>query len=265
MTNLLWSGLKLYGCLLLTMQAVMGSLPDELFNVSMRLNIQYRQFRSKRRQYENITSNLFYIYELPDIYHMRWPDTREGKCHHLDFDDKHSANSGFGEVIDRTTGRFSTHQYSLFSNLYARLRHSNRRTLNPDDAGLYIIPYDITMDGYTQGNCSIDSQRECTHELAVNLLWFLSDSLYFRRHGGADHLLVWSMGQYSPYPLRGCDALMIQTCKLCSITSLWMDPWEKGSSSTLPPGAVSHFVSVPLPSTYHYIEGLSRPPWYVIS
>ena len=68
---------------------------------------------------------------------------------------------------------------------------------------------------------------------------------YFQRHDGADHVLLWSLGQYHPWPRAGCDLLMRDLCGRCTITCYWMDATK----------ADSRFVSVPFPSAYHWWDG----------
>mmetsp|Transcript_8715 Transcript_8715/g.12985 ORF Transcript_8715/g.12985 Transcript_8715/m.12985 type:complete len:91 (+) Transcript_8715:107-379(+) len=87
------------------------------------------------------------------------------------------------------------------------MKRSNRRTLDPEKANMFIIPYDMSLDGFV-GHDNCNNRRRCTPGMADALMKNLSESRYFRRHGGADHVFLWSLGQYHPWPYNNCDVIM---------------------------------------------------------
>jgi hypothetical protein len=74
---------------------------------------------------------------------------------------------------------------------------------------------------------------------------------YFARHQGADHVVMWSLGHYHPWPKNGCNVFMSEFCKHCAITCYWMDPTKKDN----------HFISMPFPSSYHSSDTMTDIPW----
>lgn len=78
---------------------------------------------------------------------------------------------------------------------------------------------------------------------------------YFDRHKGADHVVMWSLGHYHPWPKNGCNVFMSEFCKNCAITCYWMDPVKKDN----------HFISMPFPSSYHSSDAMIDIPWAIDS
>ena len=127
---------------------------------------------------------------------------------------------------------------------------SSRRTLDPSEASLFIIPYDLALDGYVNPiRCSM--RRSCTKGLAKKVEKIILSSPYWQKHRGADHVLLWSLGQYHPWPHERCDVLMREVCERCTITSYWMDATKQNN----------RFISVPFPSAYHYHDDIENLPW----
>ena len=100
---------------------------------------------------------LYYIYDLPEEYWWRWPKPGTDCSENGYVGHEHSINSGMGELLIPDDGLFLTWHFSLFSSLYNRMKRSKRRTRDPEKASLFIIPYDLGLDGYliAWGNISI--------------------------------------------------------------------------------------------------------------
>ena len=65
--------------------------------------------------------------------------------------------------------------------------------MDPEKATMFIIPYDLAMDGYINPDrCTL--RRSCTKGLVPRLEQNISASPYWQRHGGADHVMLWSLG-----------------------------------------------------------------------
>jgi hypothetical protein len=218
----------------------------------------------------------FYMYPLPEKYWWTWPlpqsnCSRHGQLSHLHSENMGKINNlyhflsffsdlsltwiGMGIPLDLKSGLFNTWHFSLFNSLFNRLRRSSRRTFNPEEASLFIIPYDLGMDGnFRQQDCL--KVHRCSPGYVQNLWKNITErSPYFNKFQGIDHVLLWSLGHYHPWPRNDCNVLMGNLCKLCGITCYWMDP-------VLPD---NHFVSIPFPSSYHWSEQMTDVPWKQIS
>ena len=55
--------------------------------------------------------------------------------------------TGLGTPADLDSGMMNTWHFSMFSSVFNRLKRSSRRTLNPEEAKLFFIPYDMGLDG----------------------------------------------------------------------------------------------------------------------
>ena len=65
-------------------------------------------------------------------------------------------NSGAGPIIDPLSGQFNTYMHNLYPLVYARLLRHPMRTLNPEEAKAYFIPYDISADAYNLAHTEIE-------------------------------------------------------------------------------------------------------------
>ncbi|RYG64523.1 hypothetical protein EON64_13805 [archaeon] len=206
----------------------------------------------------NITSSslsskqLFYIYELPEEFWWRWPrEGTEQACKENGYlGHEHAENSAIGRLLDADSGLFLTWHFSMFNSLYTRLRRSSRRTRDPSQASLFVIPYDLGLDGYMNPH-TCKNRMQCSPGLVGQLTRLLDNSTYFQRHRGADHVVLWSLGQYHPWPRAGCDLFMKEFCARCTLTCYWMDATK----------AENRFVSLPFPASYHWHPAIRRLPW----
>lgn len=154
-----------------------------------------------------------------------------------------------GNVLNLESGLMNTWHFSLFNSLFNRIRRSKHRTTNPNEASLFFIPYDFGMDGNFRKDCT--KVHRCSPGYVDNILNNISSQPYFTRFNGSDHVLLWSLGHYHPWPKNDCNILMSINCKNCAITCYWMDP-------TL---VNNHFISIPFPSSYHWNNKIIDQPW----
>ncbi len=197
---------------------------------------------------------LFYMYDLGEEFWWRWPNNGTEKlCEENGYlSHEHAKLSAIGRPIRPEDGLFLTWHFSMFNSLYNRYKRSSRRTKNPEEASMFIIPYDIGLDGYMNAeNCA--NRQECTGGLAEKLMRILSNSKYFKRYEGRDHVLLWSLGQYHPWPRGACENLMKVFCAKCSLSCYWMDKSK----------ANNRFISIPFPAAYHWWDGIKNLPWAV--
>lgn len=193
---------------------------------------------------------LFYMYDLPEEFWWSWPQD-SANCSNSDYvGQEHKAFSGMGELVVPDDGLFLTWHFSLFSSLYNRYKRSRLRTYDPEKASVFIIPYDLSLDGFVNPK-TCNWRRRCSQGRAKKLESILSGSKWFQRYQGKDHVVLWSLGQYNPYPLEYCDSFMMKFCKNCMFTCYWMDPLLVDN----------RFVSVPFPSAYHWHDSIVNLPW----
>lgn len=64
---------------------------------------------------------------------------------------------GLGNPFDVDSGMMNTWHFSMFSSIFNRLKRSSRRTMNPDEAKLFFIPYDMGLDGNVTVQCRVYS------------------------------------------------------------------------------------------------------------
>jgi hypothetical protein len=113
---------------------------------------------------------------------------------------EHTQLSAIGKPLRPDDGLFLTWHFSMFNSIYNRLKRSSRRTLDPDKADLFIIPYDIGLDGYLDPT-TCRNRRMCTIGMVGKLTKILDASKYFQRNQGSDHIILWSLGQVLTSPL----------------------------------------------------------------
>jgi len=196
------------------------------------------------------SEKLFYIYNLTEEFWWRWPKANADCSKTGYLGHEHAALSGMGPVLSKEDGLFLTWHFSLFNSMFNRMRRSKRRTFDPEKADMFIIPYDLGLDGYLDPNhCTL--RRGCTKGLVAKLQNFLLNSKYWQRYQGGDHVVLWSLGNYHPWPRNGCDIFMKDFCKKCTMTCYWMDPSVQEH----------RFISVPFPSAYHWWDGIKNLPW----
>ena len=194
-------------------------------------------------------TSLFYIYEWPASVVDSWPsDFTFTK--RLSFERQFEANHGVGRRVGDEQGVYHTHQYSLFRTFLARLRESTYRTLDPTQASLFFVPYDVGMDSTTRTSDGAMAQTHCPRGHEANTL--LANSTYFLRKKGRDHVVLHSINQMMMFYVEASCRRFYQLCYNC--IKLSIDTYsEKQYRELLSVGEMSHmWVSIPFPSNYHY-------------
>ena len=206
---------------------------------------------SSERAKPETKKRLFYMYDLPEVFWWRWPiegsdcgNSNGYISHH------HKENSGVGKLLSAADGLYFTWHGGMFSSLYTRFKRSKLRTFDPEKASIFIIPYDLGLDGYLDpGSCT--GRLNCTSGLVPTLLNTLNEQKYFKRNDGADHVVLWSLGQLHHWPTEKCNRFMKDYCRKCTITCYWMDSSKYEQ----------RFVSLPFSSSFHWWEGIKTLPW----
>lgn len=176
-------------------------------------------------------------------------------------------NNGAGVVIDHSHGAYHTDQYQLFPLLYHRAVSDPRRTLNPDEATTFIIPYDFANDCAYYKKCSKSLENVCFDfrkcPLAPDVELLLSESKYFQRNQGKDHLLVigmnYAMDHYIGKPK--CKRLLNGICRNC--TKLAIDDYSfmYGDDQGIKDRG-DYWHAIPFPADFHWTRYVKPPfPW----
>eukprot|EP00607_Mallomonas_marina_P003929 CAMPEP_0182436832 /NCGR_PEP_ID=MMETSP1167-20130531/83858_1 /TAXON_ID=2988 /ORGANISM="Mallomonas Sp, Strain CCMP3275" /LENGTH=478 /DNA_ID=CAMNT_0024629421 /DNA_START=97 /DNA_END=1533 /DNA_ORIENTATION=- len=219
------------------------------YNLSNNFTNSFNLTKSGNITFIDASNLLYYIYEMPPEFSWRWPKNGTDCVDSGYLSHEHAELAGYGRPILPENGLFLTWHFSLFNSLFNRMKRSRRRTLDPEKASLFLLPYDLGLDGFMNPD-TCATRRSCTPRLVKELEKTLRESPFFQRHAGADHAVLWSLGHYHPWP-RSCDTFMKHTCTRCTYTCYWMDP-------TIPN---NNFVSVPFPSGYHWWDGVRHVPW----
>jgi hypothetical protein len=146
-----------------------------------------------------------------------------------------------------------TWHHAMFSSLWNRLKRSSRRTRDPTQASLFIIPYDITVDTSYKPNCkrlNPEHKFPVTPVLAsVQLL--LNESIYFQRFNGADHLVLNSFRSFGlKKKTKRAPNFLLDMCKYCLKTCFYR--YRSHSD---------RFISIPYASSFHYHDTMDSLPW----
>lgn len=147
----------------------------------------------------------FFIYDWPDV--CTWLS-----CMGVE-------NYGAGKELSASNGVFDTYQYHLFNVIYARALQDPRRTLDPEEATSFFIPYDSQVDAMTftgkEGHLEVSwelgeaNQAPKVHDLLLS-------SPYFQRKKGKDHFMVVSWnGAMFMYILKPKAVPLFRLCNHC--------------------------------------------------
>lgn len=153
--------------------------------------------------------------------------------------------SGIGATVDLDLGLFHSWHHSLFSSMYNRLKRSEMRTLDPNEAKVFIIPYDISLDKRLSADCG--PKRGCTDNMLYIVENIFKTSKYFLRHQGNDHLVITSLGGPTDERCYQFSSL----CKNCIFTAYF----------TYPSATPHHTYSFPFPSFFHHNINTNTLPW----
>eukprot|EP01038_Epipyxis_sp_PR26KG_P009225 gene9225-12438_t len=154
-----------------------------------------------------------------------------------------------GKFIDQDNSLYHTHQYFLFKIFYYRAKESIYRTVDPNEADIFFIPYDIGLDSCTRISDGALAKTNCPK---INkIISLLESSTYFSRNYGHDHFLIHSINQMMLfYITKPC----VELYKLCfNCTKFSIDSYPKGVYDYLDQNSfmTNKWISIPFPSDYH--------------
>jgi hypothetical protein len=142
-----------------------------------------------------------YIYNWSSEIINRWP--RGYRHKRLSTEAKFQTNNGAGPVVDLPHALYHTHQYSVFTLFYERLKATGSAeindkkdksfviTSNPEEAEAFFIPYDIGMDASTRDTDGALTATNCP--MMFQVMQLLQESPYFQRKQGRDHFVIHSI------------------------------------------------------------------------
>ena len=148
----------------------------------------------------------FYIYDWPDVCAKLYCGGRQ--------------NSGAGRVLIASDGIYNTYQYALFDLMYSRALKDPRRTLNPNEATTFFIPYDSHVDAMTYVNSKGITEWSWdlgTADQAVKVHDLLQASPYFQKKKGKDHFMIigWNAAMFF-FVLKPQSIPLFRLCKNCT-------------------------------------------------
>lgn len=183
-----------------------------------------------------------------------------------------SLNHGAGEIISKEMGIYHTDQYHMYDLVYYRLLKDSRRTLDPDEATSFFVPYDLSLDCAFYKNCARSKGvcfdfRKCP--LAPKVEKLLKDSKYFKRNNGKDHFAIvgmnYAMDHFLNKPL--CKSFLLNTCTNCTKWAIDDYSFLFAITNGVSDGVQykgDNWAAAPFPSDFHFSSYVKPPfPWEI--
>lgn len=214
---------------------------------------------------EDSSSSFFYIYDWPHLVnrYANFSD-RPHHSHGVEMPNW-KTNFGAGRLVSQNTSEYKTSQFALFKLMYERALIDPRRTLDPDKAVSFFIPYDFGMDATffeTNGR-----MRKTNCPLASEVLLLLRRSPHFKKNAGHDHFMINAVNQNMNYFFHAKNCLeFLMTCWNC--TKLSIDEYmfiARDRKFELKNRGIN-WHAIPFPSDFHYdarisaIQASTPPP-----
>ena len=203
----------------------------------------------------------FYVYDWPDIAEAGFNPQAQDEIVEM------ATNFGAGRLLNISDGSYHTDQYQLYALHYHRWMKDPRRTLDPENATTFVIPYDLATDAAFYRHCAKNKEHKCFDfrkcPKAPEVENLLAKSPWFQRKRGRDHLLIvgmnYAMDHYIMKPK--CKSLLLNTCSNC--TKIAIDDYSYLHSGTMGIDEKGDFWhAVPFPSNFHWSKYTPRPfPW----
>lgn len=165
------------------------------------------------------SKHLFYVYDWPHLVnrYANFSD-RSHHSHGVEFP-QWTSHFGAGRLLSKVDMEYKTSQFALFKIMYERALIDGRRTLNPNEATTFFIPYDFGMDAtFIEAN---GRMRKTGCPLASEVVGLLEKSSFFQKNHGHDHVLVVSVNQNMNYFFNSPTCLKaLMTCWNCTKLSI---------------------------------------------
>lgn len=202
-----------------------------------------------------LCSSKFFIYDWPEYMNDVYPPPNATLHPESTYSHEFHPNNGAGLLLDGETGLFQTWQFALYKNMMQRLRCSRDRTFDPEEATVFIIPFDCGVHSYIDhenGRKRLGSP----HGWVAKML--LENSPYMRRRQGHDHFVIFSITLYQMIGI-GVKMFYQEICYNCTTLVIESSPAFVTSISGWP--YKNYWHAVPYPSSFHWWEGIQRLPW----
>ena len=148
----------------------------------------------------------FFIYDWPEV-------CSKLKCEAL-------PNYGAGKSVNASNGIYNTNQFHLFNLMYSRALKDPRRTLNPEEATTFFIPYDAYVDSmrFEKGVSRIEwSPDDGDLRQGAKVHDLLQASPYFHRNQGKDHFMVIAYNSaFTSVIIKRSSIPLYQLCSNCT-------------------------------------------------
>jgi len=207
-----------------------------------------------------VSSHKFYMYDGKE-----WDRIATASHHKRDPREilNMTLNSGAGQIVDARHGLYHTDQYHMYDLVYFRLLTDRRRTLNPEEATSFFVPYDLSLDCAFYKNCARSigvcyDFRKCP--LAPKVEKMLAKSPFFRANQGRDHFTIIGMNYAMEHFLNKpkCKSFLINACRNC--TKFAIDDYSflfKEKDGVPLKGDDWH--AAPFPGDFHWSRKVEKP------
>ena len=138
-----------------------------------------------------------YVYDWPELVNRYANFTdRDHKSHGVEFP-AWVEYGGAGRLVDAGHLEFKTSQFAMHKLFYERALIDPRRTLNPEEATSFFIPFDVGMHtAFLEAN---GRMRKSNCPLLPDVEDRLNQLPYFKRKGGHDHTMVFAINYNMNY------------------------------------------------------------------
>lgn len=206
-----------------------------------------------------ISESLFYIYDWELQFDDLWPPEGVELHKRSGYNHAFRENSGAGKLLDANSGLFQTWQFSLYKNTMARLKTSEFRTLDPEKATSFIVPFDLGVHSYID---HLDGHPRLASPLGWAAGFFLingsKDKKLYWKNNGHDHFILFSITAYQMVGI-GVKVFFMQICQNCTTITIETSP----TKTAIKGRTRKHWYAAPYPSSYHWYEGIKELPWEI--
>lgn len=159
-------------------------------------------------------------------------------------------------MIDGNIGYFQTWQFSLYKNIMSRLKVSEHRTLNKEEASVFVVPYDPGVHSYIDHNTGRPRLASPHGWTAIaKLQEAKKDPVFWAKHGH-NHFVIHSVTGYQMVGI-GTKVFYMTICQNCTVMCIETAP----SNIAIAGRTRKYWYSVPYPSSIHWHQGIVDKPW----
>ena len=199
----------------------------------------------------------FYIYDWPFYIDDVWPPASAKLPNRTAYHHSFRPNNGAGAMLDSDVGLFQTWQFSLYKNIIARMKVSEHRTLKPEEATAFIVPFDLGVHSYIDHLTGVPRLASPHGWLAQQLLRAYSrDKDLYWKYQGHNHFVFLSVTAYQMVGI-GVKTFFMQICQNCTTITIETSP----TRTAIKGRTRKHWYAVPYPSSFHWHEGIKSAPW----